>query len=264
MVSPMARILILLPQTDFDPTEVAVPWAVWSEAGHDVVFATETGGAAACDPVTLTGEGLPLFARSLKAQEVNVALYRAMQASAAFAAPLRWADAKAQDFDVLHFPGGHAPGMRPYLESAEVQRLAREAFGQGKLVSAICHGVIPLARAGLLNGRKTTALTGTMENIAVAITRHRLGGHYRTYPQSVEDEVKAALRSPSDFRSGPLLPRYATRAKPDAGFVVEDGRYLSARWPGDAWTLAVKVLEAVRAPNAAVASMAESRSPSQL
>lgn len=23
-----------------------------------------------------------------------------------------------------------------------------------------------------------------------------------------------------------------------AGFVVEDGRYVSARWPGDAWTFA--------------------------
>ena len=238
----MARFLILLPQADFDPTEVAVPWATWSDAGHEVAFASETGKAAACDQVTLTGEGLPVFARSMKARNQNVALYQKMLATTSYAAPLRWAEVKIAEFDVVHFPGGHAPGMRPYLESRDVQRIAREAFAQGKLVSAICHGVIPLARAGVLHGRKTTALTGTMENFAVALTRHRLGDHYRTYPQSVEEEVKAALASPGDFSTGPLLPSYATREKPDAGFVVQDGKYLSARWPGDAWTLAVRVM----------------------
>mgnify|MGYP000591354084 CR=1 FL=1 len=27
------------------------------------------------------------------------------------------------------------------------------------------------------------------------------------------------------------------------GFIVEDGPYLSARWPGDAWTLALRMLD---------------------
>ncbi len=234
----MARILILLPQTDFDPTEVAVPWKAWGAAGHEIVFATETGAPAACDPVTLTGAGLPPQARSLIARPENQALYAQMAACPAFAAPIRWADARAADYDAIHFPGGHAPGMKPYLESAEVQRIARDAFAASQPVSAICHGVIPLARAGLLKGRKTTALTGMMEGVAVFLTRRALGSHYRTYPQSVEAEVKAALAHPSDFARGPLLPRYATQDKPGLGFIVRDGAYLSARWPGDAWTLA--------------------------
>lgn len=239
----MARILIILPQTDFDPTEVAVPWAAWTEAGQEVVFATETGGAASCDPVTLTGEGLPAIVRSLQAHPENIALYDSMTESVEFSAPSLWSRVNTSEFAAIHFPGGHAPGMRPYLESAEVQRIAREAFSADIPVAAICHGVIPLARAGLLKGRKTTALTGVMEGIAVATTRHKLGTHYRTYPQSVEEEVKSALASPNDFCRGPLFPRYATRAKPRAGFVVRDGKYVSARWPGDAWTLAVELLE---------------------
>lgn len=239
----MPAILILLPQTDFDPTEVAVPWAAWCEAGHEVVFATQTGKAANCDQVTLTGADLPLIARSLRAHPENIALYEAMAKCAQFNVPLAWKDVRTRDYGAIHFPGGHAPGMRPYLESEEVQRIAREAFAANLPVSAICHGVIPLARADLLNGRKTTALTGMMEGVAVAITRHKLGGHYRTYPQSVEDEVRAALASPIDFLRGPMLPRYATRAKPRSGFVVRDRHYVSARWPGDAWTLAVEVLD---------------------
>lgn len=240
----MSRVLILLPQTDFDPTEVAVPWFVLSRAGHDLIFATETGTPASCDPVTLTGDGLPFLARSMKARAENRAHYEEMVASSAFRIPVAWSKVDAAAFDAFHFPGGHAPGMKPYLESPIVQSIARAAFAAGKPVSAICHGVIPLVRArrpdghALLHGRKTTALTNSMENIAVGLTRHRLGNHYRTYPQSVEDEASAALASPSDFLAGPLLPRYATEARPDVGFVVRDGNYLSARWPGDAWTLA--------------------------
>lgn len=239
----MTSALILLPQHDFDPTEVAVPWRAWSRAGVAITFATQTAEAAQCDPVTLTGEGLAAFARSLQARPANVALYHEMANSAEFVAPKAWYAVSAHDFDIVHFPGGHAAGMRLYLESAEIQRVAREAFAGKGIVSAICHGVIPLARSGVLKGRRTTGLTGMMESIAVAMTRHRLGEHYRTYPQSVEVETKAALSRPSDFDRGPLFPRFATEANPHAGFVVVDGNYISARWPGDAWTLTVRVLD---------------------
>ena len=45
------------------------------------------------------------------------------------------------------------------------------------------------------------------------------------------------------FERGGLFPRYAGRRNPEAGFVVQDGNYLSARWPGDAWTLALRMME---------------------
>jgi len=245
----VARVLILLPQRDFDPTEVAVPWAALSEAGHSITFASESGEPAACDPVTLTGEGLPRHARSLRAHAPNRALYAAMAASDAFAAPIRWDAAQMADFDAVLFPGGHAPGMRPYCESAEVQRIGREAFAQGRLVAAICHGVLPLARATnangtpLLAGRRTTALTGMMERFAILLTRGALGDHYRTYGETVEAEARRAVGPNGSFDTGPLIPRYATAKRRDTGFIVEDGTYLSARWPGDAWTLAQRMCE---------------------
>ena len=50
------KVLIPLPDTDFDTTEVAVPWQLLTEAGHDVVFATEHGGSAPrCDQRLLDG-----------------------------------------------------------------------------------------------------------------------------------------------------------------------------------------------------------------
>lgn len=236
----MARILIILPQTDFDPTEVALPWRVWGEAGHDLWFATETGKPASCDPVTLTGAGLPLLAGSLRCRLEAEAAYAAMIAAPHYKQPHTWASVRAKDFAALHFPGGHAPGMKPYCESAEVQRLAREAFAANQPVSAICHGVLPLARAGALKGRRTTALTHIQEEIAVWLTNAALPGHYRTYPISVEDEVRQRIVPGGKFERGPLFPRYSGSKRPNAGFVVQDGNYLSARWPGDAWTLAVR------------------------
>jgi protease I len=165
-----------------------------------------------------------------------------MTANEAYRAPLNWNSFNADDFDAFHFPGGHAPGMKPYLESNTVQQVARHAFAAAKPVSAICHGVIPLARAGVLKGRRTTALTAFQERVAIAVTRGRLGDHYQTYPVTVEAEVRAAVGKSGAFATGPVLPRYATMDRPDIGFVVRDGNYLSARWPGDAWTLATALV----------------------
>ena len=239
----MAKTLIILPQSDYDPTEVALPWRVWTEAGQDVWFATETGKPATCDPITLSGKGLPLLAATLKCRLEAESAYAAMVAAPRYKYPLTWAKARAADFAALHFPGGHGPGMKPYCESAEVYRLAKEAFAARQPVSAICHGVLPLARAGVLKGRRTTALTHIMEEISVRLTATALPRHYRTYPISVEDEVRQRLGPGGRFERGGLFPRYSGSKTPDAGFVLRDGHYLSARWPGDAWTLAVRLME---------------------
>ena len=44
-------VLVPLPDRDFDVTEVAVPWKIYTEAGHRVVFATEAGAVPAPDPL---------------------------------------------------------------------------------------------------------------------------------------------------------------------------------------------------------------------
>ena len=54
----MARVLVLLPARDFDPSEAAVSWRVLVDAGHTVSFATPDGGSALADDMMLTGRGL--------------------------------------------------------------------------------------------------------------------------------------------------------------------------------------------------------------
>ena len=56
--------------------------------------------------------------------------------------------------------------------------------------------------------------------------------------------MRAALAKPEDFERGPkTLSKRGTRDDHAHAFVVEDGRYISARWPGDAYLIANKLIE---------------------
>ncbi len=236
------RVLIPLPDRDFDVTEVSVPWRLLTNAGHDVVFATEHGGVAPeADRRLLDGV---IFGR-LGAYEEAKAFYWQLVETTAFRQPLAWADLRPGDYDGLLLPGGHAPGMRQYLSSIELGGKVAEFWGLDRPVGAICHGVLVLARAGdpligrsVIANRRTTCLPKYMERGAYYLTAWRLGRYYRTYPAYVQDEVTAALNDPGQFVRGPRTQRRGTAMDDSAAFVVQDGNYLSARWPGDAYLFA--------------------------
>jgi protease I len=225
-----------------------VPWRVLVEAGHSVLFATPDASPARADERMLAGADLGLLAPLLRAQANAAADHDRMAKSPAYRSPLAWSDIAGglveDRFDALLLPGGHAPGMREYLESTLLQSAVAAFFERDLPVAAICHGTVLAARSqvtrgdnagrSVLYGRRTTGLTRRLEMLAWRLTRHRLGDYYRTYPQTVQDEVTAALRSPLDFRAGPpALLRDSDRLR-RVGFTVRDGSYLSARWPGDA------------------------------
>jgi len=270
----MATVLIPLPHTDYDPSEVAVPWRVLTQAGHNVVFATPDGQIAAADPIMLSGEELdvwglipglrkfPLFGLLLRANRDARNDHAALVQDDAFRSPISWNDIDATSFDALLLPGGHcARGMRAYLESKPLKSCVAACFAQNKPVAAICHGVLLVARStradgrSVLYGRHTTGLTWALEKSAwslTRITRFWDPHYYRTYREkadqpagymSVQQEVSRALADPSDFLDVPRhVPYYRRKTSGLArdtdgddrpAFVVRDGNYLSARWPGD-------------------------------
>jgi putative intracellular protease/amidase len=232
-----------VPDHDFDVTEVAVPWRLLTRAGHRVRFATERGGdAPEADPRLLDGV---IFGQLGAAAEPK-AFHAEMRADEAFRAPVAWADIEPGEYDGLILPGGHAPRMRQYLGSEALRTKVAEYWALGRPVGAICHGVLVLARTrdpptgrSLLYGRRTTCLPRYMERSAFLTTAWRLGRYYRTYPAYVEDEVRDALQSPADFERGPrVLSKRGTETDDGPAFTVEDGNYVSARWPGDAYLFA--------------------------
>jgi putative intracellular protease/amidase len=211
--------------------------------------------------------------RFLRADSAARSAYAALRSDPAFRAPLHWAEARRSKYDALVLPGGHrARGMRGYLESLEVQQMAVDSFGAGRPVGAICHGVLAAARAidpatgrSVLHGKRTTALTWALERKAWGLaqyTRFWDANYYRTYTEeqgqpfgfmSVQQEVTRALASPGDFedvaRNAPNYGRKTSGRARDSltdarpAWVVRDGSYVSARWPGDAHTFARTLCE---------------------
>jgi protease I len=64
-------------------------------------------------------------------------------------------DVRAADYDAIVFVGG-----MPYdPDDPEMHRVAQEAAATGKLLAGICNGVITLAKAGVLEGKRATSLS---------------------------------------------------------------------------------------------------------
>ncbi|HEY6411372.1 MAG TPA: type 1 glutamine amidotransferase domain-containing protein, partial [Ktedonobacteraceae bacterium] len=234
------QVIIPLPDRDFDTTEVSIPWKYFVEAGLQVTFSTEAGQMGQTDPRLLTG----VIFGQLGAKPDAIAAYRELEKNEAFRHPIPYESIDPQEYDVLLLPGGHAKGMRQYLGSKVVQNKALEFIKQNKVVGAICHGVLVLARTidpetgrSVLYGRRLTGLTKRLERAGYYLTFWRLGDYYRTYPEYVEDETVNALKESSDFRHGGSIN------KP---FVVEDGNLITARYPADARLFAQTILDRVK------------------
>ncbi len=97
---------------------------------------------------------------------------------------------KAADFDAVIIPGGYAPDhMRRHPAMVS---LVREAFEQGKIVAAICHGGWLLASANILRGRKVTGFFAIRDDLVNA------GAEYQDQ-EVVRDGNLITSRVPNDL-----------------------------------------------------------------
>lgn len=251
------RVLIPIPTNDFDPTEVAISWSILNQGGVEVHFATPNGEVGSADSRMLTGKDLGILKSNMMASKAARDSYAQLINDSFFRNPHSYASIRVDDFDALILPGGHAKGMKLYLESDILQTFVVKFFDSNKPIGAICHGVVLAARSispktgkSVLHGRRTTALPKWMELMAWNLTRLWLGDYYRTYTHlTVEGEVSSALKDKTDFIMGPLSLNRDSLNNLDRGFVVKDGNYLSARWPGDAHLFGKTLLEMIQLKN---------------
>ena len=134
----MARLLVLLPARDFDPSEAAVGWRILVNAGHVVNFATPDGRPAIADDMMLTGKGLdlwgaipllrnlPLIGLLMRANRDARRAYAEMIIDPNYVVPQRWDAIDPAAFDALLLPGGHrARGMRDSWKAKFCNALSR-------------------------------------------------------------------------------------------------------------------------------------------
>jgi putative intracellular protease/amidase len=134
------------------------------------------------------------------------------------------------DFDAIYFTGGHAV-MFDFPDSQGLQRITREIFERGGIVSSVCHGYCGLLNTELSDGSLLVAgrkLTG------FAWSEELLARVDKLVPYNAEDEMK---------KRG---ARYVKGLIPFASHVVVDGRLVTGQNPGSAKATAKNVVAVLK------------------
>lgn len=246
----MPTVLFVMSDYGHDPTETAIPYRTFKNAGWDLEFATESGAVPHCDKLMLTG----WTQKILGATQDTCIAYAEMMNDLTTNPAKAWSSDQFSfmPYDILMFPGGHEKSVRQVIESARVHSLLAEFWihtltssSVNKAVAAICHGVLVPSLAKDANGLSllfdcsTTTLPNFFENAAYYGTAMLLGDYYKTFGSTsanCEEMVKVGLRDPkTQFLSSNML----------SPFVVVDAkrRYVSGRYPADAELLAKTVID---------------------
>lgn len=95
-------------------------------------------------------------------------------------------DLNPGEFEAVVFIGG--PGTLKYLDNQDSYKVARETISQGKVLASICISPIILAKAGVLEGKKATVWTSSMDKSAAKILEDN-GAIYQETPVVVDGKI---------------------------------------------------------------------------
>lgn len=140
--------------------ELAAPYYLFKEAGHQVVIATPKGGKTPIDDASLGGDFLTETADKFhKSSSDMKALNSAKKVS------------EIQDisaYDAIFIPGGHGAAIDLPFDK-DVQRLIVAFTEKDKIVASVCHGPASFAHvklsdgSAMVKGRKVTGFSNSEE-----------------------------------------------------------------------------------------------------
>ncbi|WP_425310502.1 type 1 glutamine amidotransferase domain-containing protein [Ammonicoccus fulvus] len=191
---------------------------VVTEAGHEVVIASVTGGRVPLDPVSLGALVLKQGGTDDRYED------RAFMDLLAETPSL--SEVADQKFDAIYLAGGHGT-MFDFPDNADLARIIERTDAEGGVVSAVCHGpagFIGVGRADgapFLKGRKVTGFSWAEEKLA---------GRAKVVPFRLHQRLKEEGAS------------YSKAIRPMASKVVVDGRLVTGQNPSSAADVAEKVV----------------------
>ncbi len=198
-------------------SELTHAYDVFAEAGYEQTIASPQGGSSPLEPRSLKFPNYNKSAKAWKADDAKMALL------ASTASP---DEIDSADFDAIYFTGGHAV-MYDFPNSQGLQRITREIYERGGIVSSVCHGYCGLLNTRLSDGSLLVAgrkLTG------FAWSEEVLARVDKLVPYNVEEEMKNRGA------------RYGKGLIPFASHVVVDGRLVTGQNPGSAKATAKKIV----------------------
>lgn len=203
-------------------SELTHAWEVFEGRGFSQTIISPVGGYVPLDP------------RSLKfpAKEKTAEAWLSGPATMSLLGDTpRAADVDAADYDAVYFAGGHG-AMYDFPDNVDLQRITREIFEAGGVVSAVCHGYCGLLNTRLsdgsllLDGREITGFSWLEEKLVLVD---------KLVPYDVEK------------RSRQRGAVYQKAALPFAPFTVADGTLITGQNPASAKETAERVAEVLAA-----------------
>jgi putative intracellular protease/amidase len=149
-------------------SELARPYQVFSQLCYQIAVASPSGGDAPIDPKSLSDE----LSEYIPLTQGTLALAQIMPS----------------DYDAFFIVGGHGT-VWDLPNSAELQRILPDAYAQGKVIAAVCHGPAALVNLKtnrgeyLIQNKQVTGFTNE-EEAAVKLTN--------VVPFLLEDALKQA------------------------------------------------------------------------
>lgn len=208
-------------------SELTHAYHVFADAGFEQRIVSPAGGRSPLEPRSLKFPNFDKTAKAWKADPAKMALL------ADTASP---DDIESADYDAIYFTGGHAV-MWDFPDSQGLQRITREIFERGGVVSSVCHGYCGLLNTTLSDG---TLLVAGRKVTGFAWAEEVLARVDKLVPYNAEREMKNRGA------------RYSKGILPFTPYVVADGRLVTGQNPQSAKTTAKKVVSvlAVGAPGA--------------
>ncbi|WP_029267625.1 MULTISPECIES: type 1 glutamine amidotransferase domain-containing protein [unclassified Microbacterium] len=197
-------------------SELTHAWEVFEERGFEQRIVSPAGGPSPLEPRSLKFPNYDKTAKAWRADPARMAL---------LATTLRPDHVDSADYDAIFFTGGHAV-MYDFPESEGLQRITREIWERGGIVSSVCHGYCGLLNTRLsdgsllVDGRKVTGFAWQEEVLA------RVD---KLVPYNAEEEMK---------KRGAL---YEKALLPFVSYAVVDGNLVTGQNPGSAKETAEKV-----------------------
>lgn len=205
-------------QTGLWLSELTHLYAHAHQHGHQVSIASPKGGNTPLDPESLK----PFFLDKTSKAMMNDAIFMQKLANTQSLNEIG-----SNDFDGIYLTGGHGT-MFDFPNNVPLQNLIVQFYEQGKLVSAVCHGV-----GGLLNVK--------LSNGAYLVANKTLTGY------SWIEEILAMRKNdvPFDLESE-LKNRGANYQKsliPLKSKVCVDGQILTGQNPFSSQALALEIMD---------------------
>ncbi|MEE2851306.1 MAG: type 1 glutamine amidotransferase domain-containing protein [Actinomycetota bacterium] len=197
-------------------SELTHAWHIFDAHGFEQTLVSPAGGKVPLEPRALKFPNYDKTAKAWRADPAKMALLNNTRSPD---------EIDSADYDAIYFTGGHAV-MYDFPDSDGLQRITREIYERGDIVSSVCHGY-----CGLLNTK--------LSDGSYLIAGKKMTGF--AWREEVFARVDKLVPYNAEQRAKDRGALYEKAKLPFISYAVVDGNLVTGQNPGSAKETAKKV-----------------------